>query len=84
MFVTYSRPLYNKTVTNKLESSLKYFEYLTVTQSSIRNKEEVTGMLCRCFLRYDRHYGSYALRRSIRWFFISSCSRGNDGLPGYR
>ena len=52
MFVTYSRPLYNKTVTNKLESSLKYFEYLTVTQSSIRNKEEVTGMLCRCFLRY--------------------------------
>ena len=30
------------------------------------------------------HYGSYALRRSIRWFFISSCSRGNDGLPGYR
>ena len=28
--------------------------------------------------------GSYALRRSIRWFFISSCSRGNDGIPGYR
>ena len=24
VLVTYSRPLYNKTVTNKLESSLKY------------------------------------------------------------
>ena len=28
-------------------------------------------MPCRCFLRYDRHNGSYALRRSVRWFFIS-------------
>jgi len=46
--------------------------------------QRLTVMLCRCFLRYDRHYGSYALRRSIRWFFISSCSRGNDGIPGYR
>ena len=24
----------------------------------------------------------YALRCSVRWFFISSCSRRNDGIPG--
>jgi len=41
-------------------------------------------MLCRCFLRHDGHHGSYALRRSVRWFFISSCPRRNDGIPGYR
>ena len=36
------------------------------------------------FLRYDRYYGPYALRRAICGFFISSCSRRNDGIPGYR
>ena len=36
------------------------------------------------FLRYDRYNGSYALRCSVRRFFISSCSRGNDGIPRYR
>ena len=37
-----------------------------------------------CFLRYDRHDGSYALRRSVRRFFISSRTRRNDGIPRYR
>jgi len=41
-------------------------------------------MLYRHFLWYDRYYGMYALRRSVRRFFISSCSRGNDGILGYR
>ena len=41
-------------------------------------------VLASCFLRYDRHDGSYALRRSVRRFFISSRTRRNDGLPRYR
>ena len=32
---------------------------------------------------YDRHHGSYALWRSVRRFFFCSCSRWDDGLPGY-
>jgi len=39
-------------------------------------------MQCRYFIRYDRYDGAYALRRSVRWFFICSCSRRNDEIPG--
>ena len=46
--------------------------------------QRLTGMQCSCFIRYDRYNGPYALRCSVRRFFISSCSRGNDGIPGYR
>ena len=34
------------------------------------------------FIWYDGHDGTYALRCSVRRFFISSCSRRNDGILG--
>ena len=40
---------------------------------------------CRpCLLRYDRHHGPYALRRTVCRFILSPCPRGDDGIPGNR
>ena len=40
-------------------------------------------MLGRCFLRYDRYYGSYALRCSVCWFFISAQFAGSSSVPAH-
>ena len=42
----------------------------------------LTGMLCRCFLRYDGHYGSYALRRSAHVEMMGFLGIGNNPMVG--
>ena len=72
MWMTSPMPMVTLTKTFNVSRLLKVSKKLDV---------KFNALLCWCIGKAATQQGPYALRRSVRWFFISSCSRRDDGLP---